>query len=56
MIETPLGDDDRIHLLPGDKIEFNISSGVDLVQWRSNHLEMIGQILTHLMRVIQSSS
>ena len=38
MIETPLGNDDRIHLLPGDKIEFNISSGVDLVQWRSNHL------------------
>ena len=37
-IETPMGDDDRIHLMPGDSIEFNLSSGVDTIQWRSNHL------------------
>ena len=38
MIETPLGADDRIHLMPGDSIEFDLSSGVDTIQWRSNHL------------------
>ena len=38
MIETPLGPDDRIHLMPGDSIEFDLSSGVDTIQWRSNHL------------------
>ena len=38
MIETPLGVDDRIHLMPGDSIEFDLSSGVDTIQWRSNHL------------------
>lgn len=37
-IETPMGDDDRIHLMPGDSIEFDLSSGVDTIQWRSNHL------------------
>ncbi|MEC8735640.1 MAG: S8 family peptidase [Candidatus Thermoplasmatota archaeon] len=37
-IETPMGEDDRIHLMPGDSIEFDLSSGVDTIQWRSNHL------------------
>ncbi|MGB0151008.1 MAG: S8 family serine peptidase [Candidatus Poseidoniaceae archaeon] len=37
-LETPMGDDNRIHLMPGDGIDFTIQGDVDSVQWRSNHL------------------
>ncbi|MBR69012.1 MAG: hypothetical protein CMA86_05845 [Euryarchaeota archaeon] len=37
-LETPMGDDNRIHLMPGDAIDFSIQGDVDSVQWRSNHL------------------
>lgn len=37
-VTSEIGDDDRVHLMPGDVIEFDVSSGVDTVQWRSNHL------------------
>lgn len=37
-VTSEIGADDRIHLMPGDEIQFNISSGVDTIQWRSNHL------------------
>ena len=37
-LETPMGDDSRIHLMPGDAIDFTIQGEVDSVQWRSNHL------------------
>ena len=37
-VTSEIGDDDRVHVMPGDVIEFDISSGVDTIQWRSNHL------------------
>ena len=37
-IATPAGLDDRIHLMPGDAIEVDLSGPLDTVQWRSNHL------------------
>jgi hypothetical protein len=37
-LETSIGDDNRIHLMPGDDIDFTIEGEVDSVQWRSNHL------------------
>ena len=37
-IATPVGLDDRIHLMPGDAIEVDLSGPLDTVQWRSNHL------------------
>ena len=37
-LETPMGHDNRIHLMPGDAIEFTIQGEVDSIQWRSNHL------------------
>lgn len=37
-ITSDIGADDRVHVMPGDVIEFDISSGVDTIQWRSNHL------------------
>ena len=37
-VTSEIGDDDRVHLMPGDVIEFDVSSGVDTIQWRSNHL------------------
>ena len=38
VLETTIGDDNRIHLMPGDAIDFTIQGDVDSVQWRSNHL------------------
>ena len=37
-VTSEIGDDDRVHVMPGDVIEFDVSSGVDTIQWRSNHL------------------
>ena len=37
-ITTEVGIDDRIHLMPGDAIEVDLSGDVDTFQWRSNHL------------------
>ena len=37
-VTSEIGADDRMHLMPGDVINFNVSSGVDTIQWRSNHL------------------
>lgn len=37
-LTTPVGEDNRIHLLPGDELSFDISGDLDTVQWRSNHL------------------
>ena len=37
-VTSEIGDDDRVHVMPGDVIEFEVSSGVDTIQWRSNHL------------------
>jgi hypothetical protein len=37
-LETAIGDDNRIHLMPGDAIDLTIQGEVDSVQWRSNHL------------------
>ena len=38
VLETPIGDDNRIHLMPGDALDISVSGEVDTVQWRSNHL------------------
>jgi len=38
VLETTIGDDNRIHLKPGDAIELSVTGEVDTVQWRSNHL------------------
>ena len=37
-IATEAGLDNRIHLMPGDAIEVDLSGFIDTVQWRSNHL------------------
>ena len=37
-INTEVGIDDRIHLMPGGAIEIDLSGPMDTVQWRSNHL------------------
>ncbi|MDP6199861.1 MAG: S8 family serine peptidase, partial [Candidatus Poseidonia sp.] len=37
-ITTEVGIDDRIHLMPGDALEVDLSGDIDSVQWRSNHL------------------
>ena len=37
-LTTSIGEDNRIHLLPGDELSFDISGDLDTVQWRSNHL------------------
>lgn len=37
-LTTTIGDDNRIHLLPGDELSFDINGDLDTVQWRSNHL------------------
>ena len=37
-INTEVGKDDRVHLMPGDSIDFELAGYVDTVQWRSNHL------------------
>ncbi len=37
-INTEVGIDDRIHLMPGEAIEIDLSGPMDTVQWRSNHL------------------
>ena len=38
VLETPIGDDNRIHMMPGDALDISVSGEVDTVQWRSNHL------------------
>lgn len=38
VLETPVGDDNRIHLMPGDDLTFSVVGEVDTLQWRSNHL------------------
>ncbi len=38
VLETPIGDDNRIHLMPGDDLTFSVVGDVDTLQWRSNHL------------------
>ena len=38
VLETPIGDDNRIHMMPGDALDVSVSGEVDTVQWRSNHL------------------
>ena len=38
VLETPIGDDNRIHLMPGDDLTFSVVGEVDTLQWRSNHL------------------
>jgi serine protease AprX len=35
---TDIGEDNRIHLSPGDELVFDIQGSLDTVQWRSNHL------------------
>ena len=37
-ITTEVGIDDRIHLMPGDAMDIDLSGSLDTVQWRSNHL------------------
>lgn len=37
-LETPIGTDNRIHLMPGDAIDFTLEGEMDTIQWRSNHL------------------
>lgn len=37
-VDTSVGIDDRIHLMPGDSINVDVNGYVDTVQWRSNHL------------------
>lgn len=37
-INTEVGIDDRIHLMPGDALEVDLSGSLDTLQWRSNHL------------------
>ena len=37
-ITTEVGIDDRIHLMPGDALDIDLSGSLDTVQWRSNHL------------------
>ena len=37
-IATEAGLDNRIHMMPGDAIEVDLSGSLDTVQWRSNHL------------------
>ena len=38
VLDTPIGDDNRIHLMPGDALDISVTGAVDTVQWRSNHL------------------
>ena len=38
VLETPIGDDNRIHMMPGDALDISVTGAVDTVQWRSNHL------------------
>ena len=38
VLNTPIGDDNRIHLEPGDVLDISVVGEVDTVQWRSNHL------------------
>ena len=37
-INTEVGIDDRIHLMPGGALEVDLSGSLDTLQWRSNHL------------------
>ena len=37
-INTEVGIDDRIHLMPGGALEVDLSGPLDTLQWRSNHL------------------
>ena len=37
-LTTEIGEDNRIHLSPGDELQFDIQGSLDTVQWRSNHL------------------
>lgn len=37
-VTSEIGADDRVHIMPGDVLNFDVSSGVDTIQWRSNHL------------------
>jgi hypothetical protein len=37
-ITTEVGIDNRIHLMPGDALDIDLSGSLDTVQWRSNHL------------------
>ena len=37
-LTTEIGEDNRIHLSPGDELLFDIQGSLDTVQWRSNHL------------------
>lgn len=37
-LTTPVDEDNRIHLVPGEELEFDISGELNTVQWRSNHL------------------
>ena len=38
LVTTEVGQDDRIHLKPGDSVEVDVQGEVSTVQWRSNHL------------------
>jgi hypothetical protein len=38
MVSTPTTLDNRIHLLRGDGISFDVTENMETVQWRSNHL------------------
>ena len=38
VLDTPIGDDNRIHMMPGDALDISVTGEVDTVQWRSNHL------------------
>ena len=38
VLDTPIGDDNRIHLMPGDALDISVTGAVDTVQWRSNPL------------------
>jgi subtilisin family serine protease len=37
-VDTSVGVDDRIHLMPGKSLDIEVNGYVDTVQWRSNHL------------------
>ncbi len=37
-VVTEVGIDDRIHLLPGDEITFEINGSIEFFQWRSIHI------------------
>ena len=38
VVDTEVGQDDRIHLMPGEMIDITLNGNIDTLQWRSNHL------------------